>query len=113
MPDPNEFLEKVKTLCPKACILDTKFVRQTHSEFIPDLQVKTTMGKHMCAGKLYVFSSSIFIHYHLCYLESEQQHVQVPRRFNGVYIVILFYHQSRLFKIQRERLLCFLTVCVY
>jgi len=45
MPDPNEFLEKVKTLCPKACILDTKFVRQTQSEITPDLQVKTRMEK--------------------------------------------------------------------
>ena len=37
MPDPNKFLEKVKTLRPKACILDTKFVRQTQSEITPGL----------------------------------------------------------------------------
>ena len=35
--------------------------------------------------------------------------VQVPRGFNGVYIVILLYLQNQLFKIQMERLLCFLT----
>ena len=36
--------------------------------------------------------------------------VQVPRGFNGVYIVILL---CRLYKIQRERLLCFLSIGVY
>jgi len=68
MPDPNEFLGKVKTLCPKTCILDSKFVRQTQSEITLDLQIKTPMEKltsffeshtHMCGGKWYVFSSSI------------------------------------------------------
>jgi len=44
MPDPNEFLEKVKSLCPKARILDTQFVRQTQS-VTPDLQVNTPMEK--------------------------------------------------------------------
>ena len=39
------FLKKVKTLCPKTCILDTKFVRQTQSEITPDLQIKTPMEK--------------------------------------------------------------------
>ena len=31
----------------------------------------------LCGGKLYVFSSSISIHYHLCYSESEQHHVEL------------------------------------
>ena len=40
--------------------------------------------------------------------------VQVPRGFSGIYIVKLLLHlQNRLFKIQRERLLCFLSNYVY
>ena len=83
MPDPNEFLEKAKTLCPKACILDTKFVRQAQSEITPDVQVNTCMEKltsflesHTCVVEN-CMCSSIFIHYHLCYSENEHQHVEL------------------------------------
>jgi len=40
--------------------------------------------------------------------------VHVPRGFGGVYIVkLLLYLQNRLFKIQMERLVCFLSNYVY
>lgn len=86
MPDPDVFLRKVRTLYPKACILDTKFVRQTQPTETPALEVKTPMEKltsfvnsHTCTVDS-CQCAEIYIHYHLPYSDSDHQHIELCTR---------------------------------
>jgi len=52
--------------------------------------------------------------HHLIVVYGEFRISIYARVFNGLNIVgLLLYHQNRLFKNQRERLLCFLSKCAY
>ena len=91
LPDPNEFLQKVKTVYPKACILDTKYVRPDRTSTTPDLNIQAPMEKlrsflesHTCSVEN-CSCSNIFQFYDMCYTESEQQAIEMGTRGQATY----------------------------